>query len=282
MRRRTLISILGSMAIAPWRAAIAQTATGDKLPEIGFLYPASAGAAQSRVAAFLGGLNARGLVEGRNFTLSVRTANYDPGRTAQFAAELVERKPAVIFAVSPKAVQEVRTLTSTVPIIAMDLESDPVKSGFVASIARPGGNLTGLFFDFPEFSGKWLEILTDILPNLRRVGLLWDPATGPVQLDSASAVVTARGLASEVLKVDAPSFLDQAIAAAGAAKVEALIILSSPVFGSAVQQVADLTLRHRVPAITLFPEFAELGGLVAYGVELGDLFRQGGEIVAKV
>jgi putative tryptophan/tyrosine transport system substrate-binding protein len=286
MKRREFGTLLGGTAIWSFSAQAQQspapTADG-KLPEVGFLHPGSVEAASKvRVAAFLEGLSERGFVEGRNFTLLARFAEYDSGRTDQFAAELVERKASVIFVVGPAAVQKVHALTSTIPIVAMDLESDPVKSAFIASISRPGGNLTGLFFDFPEFSGKWLEILSEILPGLRRVGLLWDPATGPVQLDSVTAAVAGRGLTVEVFKVDAPSLLDQTVAAASAAKVDALIMLSSPVFGTLAKNVADLTLRHHLPAITMFPEFAELGGLVAYGVDLRDLFHQGGGIVAKV
>lgn len=285
MRRRAFIMLVGGPAMWPLAARAQQPimpSADGKLPEVGFLHPGSAEASKVRIAAFLKGLSERGFVDGRNFTLIARAAEYDPARTAQFAAELVERKASVIFPIGPQAVQEVHTRTSTIPIVALDLESDPVKSGLIASISRPGGNITGLFFDFPEFSGKWLEILTEILPRMRRVGLLWDPATGPVQLDSVTAAVAARGLAPELFKVESPSLLDQTLAAAGAAKVEAIIMLSSPVFGTLAQKVADLALRYRLPAITMFPEFAELGGLVAYGVDQRDLFHQGGSIVAKV
>jgi putative ABC transport system substrate-binding protein len=282
-RRRLVLGLAGGAALAGAFAARAQQPppAGARLPEVGFLYPASAEASQSRVGDFLKALGERGFADGRNFTLLVRATNYDPDRVRQFAAELVGRKPGVIFAIGPKAVRDVRGLTSTIPIVAMDLESDPVASGFVASIGRPGGNLTGLFFDFPEFSGKWLEILTEILPRLHRVGLLWDPASGAVQLNSATAAVAARGLGAEVFKVEAPAMLGQVIAGA-AARIDALIVLSSPVFGTINREVAELALGHRMPAISMFPEFAERGGLVAYGVDQRDLYRQGGEIVARI
>jgi putative ABC transport system substrate-binding protein len=172
--------------------------------------------------------------------------------------------------------------TSVLPIVALDLEADPVASGFVQSLARPGGNLTGLFFDFAEFSGKWLEMMGEIIPNLKHAAAVWDPATGPVQIDAAVAVARKRGVALEVIKVDSPSAMAPGFREAADKKVQAVLILSSPIFGTLPRQTADLALAHRLPAITMFPEFAQVGGLIAYGTDQTDLFRQGGEFVGKV
>ena len=223
----------------------------------------------------------RSFVEGRNVTVIARAADYDKARIAAYVDELVRRDVAAILAVGPQVVQQTRAATSTIPIVGLDLESDPVKSGFVQSLSHPGGNLTGLFFDFPEFSGKWLEILGEIIPGLERVGVLWDPGTGSVQLDALVEVAARRGVKLQVLKVEKPDQIDGAFAAAKT-QSQAVLALSSPVFGSLTPQVAEASLRHRMPSIMLFPEYGAAGGLIAYGTDLFDLFRQAGEIVGKV
>ena len=164
----------------------------------------------------------------------------------------------------------------------MDSESDPVKDGLVASIAHPGGNLTGLFFDFPQFSAKWLELLIEAVPGLSRLAVLWDPGTGSLQLDEVTGQARSRGLALQLLKANAPAELEPALQSAADAKADGLLVLSSPLFGTNPKAVADLALKYRLPAITLFPEFAKVGGLMAYGTNLIDLFYQAGVLVGKV
>jgi putative ABC transport system substrate-binding protein len=273
MRRRHFLSLAG---------AIALPAHAQSMPRVGFLHPGKVEAGNVRVAAFAEGLRNKDFIEGRNVSIVVRAADYDSGRTAQFAAELIDGKVDVLFAVGAKAIQEARTRTQSLPIVALDLEADPVASGFVQSLARPGGNLTGLFFDFAEFSGKWLEMMGEIIPGLNHVAAMWDPATGPVQIDAAVAVARTRGVALEVIKVDSPSAMAPGFREAADKKVQAVLILSSPIFGTLARQTADQALAHRLPAITMFPEFARVGGLIAYGTDQTDLFRQGGEFVGKV
>ncbi len=273
MRRRALLA-----GLPAWPAV----ARAQAIPRVGFLHPGKVEPGNVRLAAFAEGLRSRGYIEGRNVSIIVRAADYDPGRTAQFAAELVDSKVDVLFAVGIKAIQEARVRTSTLPIVALDLEADPVASGFVQSLARPGGNLTGLFFDFAEFSGKWLELMGEIIPGLNHVAAIWDPATGPVQIDAAVAVAKARGVTLEVIKVDSPSAMAPGFKEAAAKNVQAVLILSSPIFGTLPRQTAEAALAIRLPAITMFPEFAQVGGLIAYGTDQTDLFRQGGEVSAKV
>jgi putative ABC transport system substrate-binding protein len=274
VKRRAFLTTASAMAALPARAQSA--------PRVGFLHPGKVDPANMRLATFAEGLRSKGYVDGKNVSIVIRAAEFDPNRLAQYAAELIDSKVEVLFAVSSRSIQEARVRTSTIPIVALDLESDPVASGFVNSLASPGGNLTGLFFDFAEFSGKWLEIMGEIVPGLRRVGAVWDPATGPVQVDAAMAVAKRRGVALEIIKCDQPSSIDPGFQEAADKKVQAVLILSSPVFGTVPQAVADAALKRRLPAITMFPEFAEMGGLVAYGTDQRDLFRQGGEIVGKV
>ncbi len=277
MKRRRLLAATGAATLA----ALPALAQAPPL-KVGFLHPGKVDASNMRLAAFADGLRSKGFVEGKNLSILVRSADFDPGRMAQFAGELIDARVDVLFLVGSKAIQEARTRTRTLPLVALDLESDPVASGFIASLAHPGGNLTGLFFDYAEFSGKWLELMGEIVPGLKRVAAVWDPATGPVQIDVAAAVARARGIALEVIKVDSPSGIEPGFRAAAGRNVHAVLILSSPVFGTVPRLVADTALGLRLPSITMFPEFAEVGGLIAYGTDQRDLFRQSGEIVARV
>lgn len=279
MDRRLFLAALASTAAG---ASAAGAQTPARLPEIGLLYPGSQAAVVPRVAAFLEGLKAKGYVDGRNIALVVRVADAKPDQFGPIARELVGRGVRVLFAVGPAMIREAHAATKTIPIVAMDLETDPVKDGLVASIARPGGNVTGLFFDFPEFAAKWVELLLEVVPGLSRLAVLWDPATGSLQLDEVTAQARARGLALQVLKATSPADLEPAFAAATTAQAQGLLVLSSPLFGANPKPVADLALKHRLPSATLFPEFAQLGGLLAYGTSLIDLFTQGGGAVAKV
>jgi putative ABC transport system substrate-binding protein len=267
---------MGGAAIG--RPAAAQTA----LPEVGFLHPGRSAAGAARLAAVNEGLRSRGFVDGRNVSVVSRFADFDSAKVEAFAAELINRKVSVLIAVGPQAVFATRKLTTTIPIVAQDLESDPVKSGLVERLSHPGGNVTGMFFDFPNFSTKWLELLGETLPGLAKIGLLWDPRTGTVQLEAVTAAARQRNLALETLKVGAPAEIDAAFQAAVEAKAQAVLALSSPIFGTIPKQVADAALSHRMPTITLFPEYADAGGLMAYGTSLPDLFRQVGEMAGKV
>ena len=178
--------------------------------------------------------------------------------------------------------RKARAASSTIPIVALDLESDPVQSGFIASLSRPGGNLTGLFFDFPEFSGKLLQLLGEVIPGLGRLAVLWDPTSGSGPLDALTGVAAQRGLRLDTVKVEGPAGIDEAVRSAAAAGAQAALALSSPVFGTEPRRLAAAALRNKLPTITAFPEYGEVGGLMAYGVNIVDLFRQGGEIVGKV
>jgi len=273
MKRRALLA-----ALSAWPAI----ARAQAMPRVGFLHPGKVDPTNMRLATFADGLRSKGYTDGKNVSIVVRAAEFDPDRVTQYAAELIDSKVDVLFAVGNKVIQEARQRTSTLPIVALDLESDPVASGFVKSLAQPGGNVTGLFFDFAEFSGKWLEIMGEIVPGLKSAGVIWDPATGKVQIDAAMTVAGQRGVALEIIECDAPSAIERAFQQAADKKMQSVLVLSSPVFGTVPQLVSGAALKHKLPTITMFPEFAEMGGLVAYGTDQRDLFRQSGEIVGRV
>jgi putative ABC transport system substrate-binding protein len=279
IKRREFITLLGGAAAAWPLGARAQTANVQK---VGFLYPGPLAAAKARIPPFLEGLRVAGFRVPEEVEIISQVADGDPARLSPLAAELIARKVDAIAAISTGAVQIVRAATAAIPIIAHDLETDPVATGLVASLARPGGNITGFFFDFPEFRTKWLQLLQEAVPRLSSVAALWDPATGPYQLKAIEEAAALLKLNLRILEVRGPADLDGAFLAAAQSKVDALLILSSPVFGANSKRVADLTLGHRLPAVTLFPDFARAGGLMAYGPNLLDTYRQLGGMVAKV
>ncbi len=212
MQRRAFIALLGGAAAAwPLAARAQQPAQPAK---IGVLYPGLASTLPSRIAAFRDGLQAVGFREPDNVELVLRSTGGDPTRISLLAMELVERKVDVIVAVSAPAVKAARSATTTSPIVAFDLESDPIDSGLINSFSRPGGQVTGVFFDFPEFSKKWLELLKEAMPQLSSVAVLWDPATGPMQMRGVEIAGKELNLKLEILEVSGLANLDDAVLAA--------------------------------------------------------------------
>jgi putative tryptophan/tyrosine transport system substrate-binding protein len=280
VRRREFITLLGGAAAAWPLAARAQPS--GKIPKIGFLFSGTDAVAPARIPALIEGLRAAGYRMPDQVELITRVTGADPSRVAPMAADLVERNVNVLVAGGPAAVQAVRSLTSTIPIVAIDLETDPVGSGLVKGLAWPGGNITGLFLDFPEFSKKWLELMKEALPQLAKIGVLWDPATGFRQLKAIEEVAGLMNLKLEIVEVRALSELDAAMAAASRNNPDALVMLSTPIIGGSYQLLAKFTLEHRLAAVTLFPDFARSGGLMSYGPNINNLHHQAARMVVKV
>ena len=278
--RRQFISTLGGAAVA-WPFASWAQQTG-RLPTIGILYPGVTSVTVSRVAALREGLRAVGYADADKVEILVRASEGDPSKLAALAAELVEGKVDVIVPISPSAVRTAKSATTIIPLVANDLESDPVRSGFVASLAHPGGNITGVFADFPEFATKWLELLKETIPALSSVVMLWDPATGPIQREAVEAAGRLMNVKLEVMEIRTIAELERVFAAAGERRPDAIVILSSPIFGTNPKLIADLTLAHHIPTATLFPDIARAGSLMAYGPNLLGTFRQTGTMVGKV
>jgi ABC-type uncharacterized transport system substrate-binding protein len=157
-----------------------------------------------------------------------------------------------------------------------------VEAGLVSSLAHPGANLTGVFFDFPDFGAKWLELLREAAPNLSRIAVFWDPSTGTMQLKAVEAVATSMGFRLHVVEVNDARNVEQAFRTAQDLKAEEVVFLSSPIFGLSPGASAKIAFEHKLPAISMFPEFAKTGGLLAYGPDPIDLLRQTGTMVGKV
>ena len=278
-KRRDFITLLGGAALAWPHALRAQVA---RRPSVGIVYPGPAAMSGPRVESFLNGLRGAGYGGPEQIELVLRVTGGDPARTVPLAAEVVERNVDVILAISSVMVEAFRQATRTIPIVALDLETDPVGSGLIASVAHPGGNITGLFFDFPDFTKKWLELLREAIPQLSRIAVLWDPATAATPRKAVEQAAGSLSIQVDIFEVRTRSDFEQAFGEATQRAVGAVLMLASPLIGANAQPPAELAIHHRLPAVTLFPDFARAGGLLAYGVDLLDMYRQTGIIVGKV
>jgi putative ABC transport system substrate-binding protein len=229
MKRRTFVAGLAATAGFP-TAALAQAA--GAVPEVALLYTGPMASAEARAKMVRDDLSAIGFVDGKNFVVSISVAKNNSEELATLAKSLIRPSVKVILAVGPGAVRAAHEATTTVPIVALDLETDPVGEGLAQSLAHPGGNLTGLFFDFPEFSGKLLELLNEARPGLTRVAALWDPASGSVQVEAAQAAAASRGMSLQTLRIDDLSKLNEVLSAAQAGQAQGLLVLSSPLFSA--------------------------------------------------
>ena len=197
MRRRDFITLLGGAAAWPLAARAQQTTKSRK---VGVLHPGESTTVNMRVAAIREGLNDPDNRSGSSPEIIVRLADGDVSRLPALATDLVNNRVDTIVAVAPAAVQAAAGATKSIPVIAIDLESDPVASGFVRSLARPGGNVTGVFLDFPDFSAKCLQLLIETVPTLSGVGVLWDPTTGALQLKAVETAAQGFGILVQVFE----------------------------------------------------------------------------------
>jgi putative ABC transport system substrate-binding protein len=262
---------------------IADAQQPKKLPRIGFLSAASSSAISARVEAFRQGLRELGYVEGKNIFIEWRFAEGKSDRLPSLAAELVRLKVDVIVAEAPTSTRSAKQATVTIPIVMM-FDDDPVGSGFVASLARPGGNITGLSTLSPEISGKQLELLKEIVPKLSRVGVLGDVTRPgiPQALREINVAADAFRVQVQYLEVRGSKDIEIAFRAASKERVDAVLVLGSPVLTSQRKQVVELAVKSRLPAIYAREEPVEDGGLMSYGVSIADLSRRAATYVDEI
>ena len=273
MRRRDFITALGVAATWPLAARAQQPA----MPVIGYLSEVPNVANLSAV--FQRGMAELGYVEGKNFATEYRV---NPESLPQAAADLVRRNVNAIFATAPAAVAAVSKATTSIPVVGLDLESDPVAKGYIKSLARPGGNITGIFLDIPELSGKQLMLLKEIVPRLSRIAIFGVPGLNAPQFAATTTAARVFGIEAEILEVWVPDDLHGAIEAARARHLEAGILLSSPLVYASSKLIGELALAERLPLISLFGEFPKNGGLIAYGPNLSEMVRRCGVYVGKI
>ena len=254
-----------------------------KIPRIGFLIASSPATNAARVEAFRQGLRELGYVEGKSIVIEFRSAEGKFDRLPDLAAELVRLKVDVIVTSGPVPTRSSKKATNTIPIV-MAQAGDPVGSGFVTSLARPGGNITGLSTLAPEISGKRLEFLKETVPKLLRVAVFGTSnyPSNEQSLKETELAAGALGLKLQYVDILAPKDIDRAFREASKGRADAVLVLTSPVFNSQRTQVVTLAAKSRIP--TIYPQslFVEEGGLMTYGVNVADLYRRAATYVDKI
>ncbi len=271
-RRRTVIALAGAIAAAPFAAA-AQQRTGAAMPIILQVGP-SAGVARE---GFRHGLDELGYVAGK----SVDFVNLLSDRREDIASSLFAHKIDLIFALGPAAVGASARATKTLPIIAIDLESDPVGEGLVAEIARPGGNITGAFLDHPALTETWLELVRAIVPQASRIAVHWDPTTGPALLRAIESAARSVAIRTGIFAAPGPDYIST-FRDMAKTEPQALVLLSSPLIFYHRLRLAELARQARLPTIAMFKAFAVAGGLIACGPDAFEVTRRSASQADKI
>ena len=280
--RRKLIIVLGAGALAAPFGLCAQQPPGRTF-RIGFLTQNAISAVASRIESFRQGLRELGYIEGKNIVIEWRFADGNLDRLKGLAEELVRLKLEVIVTGGPTATRAAKQATATIPVV-MAQDTDPIGSGFVVSLGRPGGNVTGLSTLTLDVLGKQLQLLKDIIPKLSRVTVFGN-STNPSDAQALRETVLAAGaldLYLRYLDILDPKEIEPAFRAAIKGRAEALLMLSNPILSIQQQQVVELVVKHRLPTTYTRPEFIEAGGLMYYGTNFSDLFRRAATYVDKI
>jgi len=222
-----------------------------------------------------------GWVDGKNVELVYRDAGGDPSGFDAPLAELLGMRVDVLFPVGPPAVRAAFAAAGGTPIVAHDLETDPVSAGYARSYGHPAGNLTGLFLDSPDLSTKLIELLKSLVPNLSRAVVFFDATSGPIPLQAVEHVAPSFGVKLQVLKIREVSDIDRAPSLFDP-RPQALIVLPSPMMYFESTRLARLASSHQLPAVSMFVPFADGGGLFAYGPEMASTVERCAELVAKI
>ena len=281
VNKKIMFLALCSLLLAPCSAVEAQQP--KKIPRIGFLAGVSPSTISARTEAFRRGLRELEYVEGKNIVIEWRYADEKLDRLNDLAAELVRLKVEVIVSAAPTVTRSVKESTKTIPVV-MAFDDDPVGNGFVASLARPGGNITGLSNLSPEISGKQLELLKEIVPRLSRVAVL-GTSNRPGNTQSLKEIELAAGafgVKVQYLDVQNSKDIETAFRAASKGRADSVLVFGGTVINSQRKQLIDLAVKSRLPAIYARLEFVEDGGLMTYGPSINDLYRRAAIYVDKI
>jgi ABC-type uncharacterized transport system substrate-binding protein len=281
MQRRLIFSLVVTLAMGD---AVAQAQQPTKVPRIGYLSPTSPSVSPTRIKEFRQGLRDLGYVEGKNIVIEYRYAEGKFDRLSALAAELVRLKVDLIVTTGPTVTRAAKETTTTVPIV-MTTDTDPVGNGFVVSLARPGGNITGLSALAPELSGKQLELLKEVVPRVSRVAV-FGTSTNPGNSQMLREVTRASGMYGvklQYLEVRDPKDIRTAFRAASNERAEALLSLVAGLVAAGHRtEIIELAVKSRLPAIYSQINYVEDGGLMSYGVNTADLDRRAATYVDKI
>jgi putative ABC transport system substrate-binding protein len=281
MTKKILVWLLLTFFVA--NVSVAQAQQAGKIPRLGYLSATSPSTVSARIEAFRQGLRELGYVEGKNIVIEWRFGEGKPDRLLALAAELVRLQVDIIVTAGQTVTRAAKEATKTIPIV-MTNEGDPVGTGFVASLAQPGGNITGLSTLRPEISGKQVELLKETVPRLSRVAVFGtSPVPGTAQaLKEIELAARAFKLQLQYLDVLDPKDIETAFQAASNGRADAVLVLSSPVLNSHRKQVIALAVKSRLPAIYPQGDYMDAGGLMFYGPSITDLSRRAATYVDKI
>ena len=280
MKRREFIALLGGAAAA-WSVPV--RAQQQARPVVGFVTASSLTSLRQQVAAFHEGLKETGFVDGQNATVEYRSADGRLDRFPALVSDLVRRQVAVIAAHDTQSAIAAKAATTTIPIV-FTTGGDPVRDGLVASLNRPGGNVTGVSFILAELAAKQLGLLHELRPEAARIGVLADPKWPTTErvVSDVRAAALAIGRRIEVLYASTARDIDTVFAGLPQKPVDALLVVPSPLANNRRVQLVTLATYHRVPALYPFREAAEVGGLMSYGTSLSDAHRQAGVYTGRI
>jgi putative tryptophan/tyrosine transport system substrate-binding protein len=281
MTRRTVglfVTLALGFLVVPLTAT-AQPST--KVPRIGLLVYGNPPPAPSPEQQVIEGLRELGWVDGQNMRLVIRPAEGRPERLPDLTRELVESSVDLIVGVGTDVAKVVRSVTGTMPLV-MSVSEDPVEIGLVASLSRPGGNLTGVTFISAELAAKRLELLKEVVPQAARVAVLWNPVHVDLELKELEPAGRALGIRLQSVEVRSPGELDGAFRVVAGGRADALLVVPSRMINHNAKRIAAFAMEHRLPAVSMWRAFAEAGGLMTYGPNVGAMIRRTAAHVDKI
>jgi ABC-type uncharacterized transport system substrate-binding protein len=278
--RRKVIALLAGAGITV--AGLAQAQPGQRVPVVGFLHPGSPESGSPSFDTLRDGLREVGYVEGETIKVEARWARGRPETLPDLARELVRLRVDVLVVTARPSIEATRAATTDLPIVANDLESDPVASGYVASLARPGGNLTGFFLDAPTLCSKWVQQIGEVVPGVTKLSALWDATTDTYQLDALRAAVKARSIDLSIMEFRDSAGIETALDRGLREGPQAVILLGSPLISQGGRPIAQVLSGRRVPGLSQFRTFPDGGGLMSYGPDLIHLYRRVGVYISRI
>ncbi len=284
IRYRIGVALLCALSILTnfsWSERVWAQTDVKRLGILSFLSDSEDATWDSWMAIVRGRLFSHGWIEGKNISFVFRNAQSDPSKFPRAAQSLVKLNVDVILADSAPSLRAAYAATHEIPVVAIDLTTDPVSEGYAQSYGRPGGNVTGVFLDAPAFSGKWLELLNELIPSLSRVALLWDPGPGTTHLQAVSAVADSLGIETLVFETRTPGDISKAFASLRG-RVQAVVVLPSPMMFGQSARLATLALQNHIPATSMSLDFAFQGGAISYGPEPTLVTERVADLVAKI
>jgi putative tryptophan/tyrosine transport system substrate-binding protein len=279
-RRLTRRSLMGTMLTLAAVPGLARAETRSAPGKIGYIHPRTIAPNHPTLTILRPVWQSLGYTIGE--TVLLRSPEDDPARYPELVTELIKLGAGVLIVIGPEAVRAARKVSS-VPVVAIDLETDPVREGFAASYGRPAGNVTGLFLDQPSIAGKWIELLREAAPDLRRVALCYDPSTTPHQSEAATAAARAQGLDVVVLNITPPTArYEESFRGLGSGPKTGIVQLGSPGFAVSAESFAAAARQLKMPTIAFLRNYAKLGVLMTYGPNQEIYFRRAAVMADKI